>query len=94
LDFVLEAKCYGPDNSVGVKETSRLISRVRHRMFGVLVTTSYVHDQAYSEVREDQHPIVIICGRDIVDALRAKGYSTPAAVAAWLNSAFPAPEAS
>jgi AspBHI-like restriction endonuclease/restriction endonuclease len=88
LDFVLEAKCYGPDNSVGVKETSRLISRIRHRMFGVLVTTSYVHDQAYSEVREDQHPIVIICGRDIVDVLRAKGYTTPAAVAAWLDSAF------
>jgi len=89
LDFVLEAKCYGPDNSVGVKETSRLISRIRHRMFGVLVTTSYVHDQAYSEVREDQHPIVIICGRDIVDVLRRKGYSTPADVAAWLDSAFP-----
>ncbi|MBG0568175.1 restriction endonuclease [Actinoplanes aureus] len=89
LDFVLEAKCYGPDNSVGVKETSRLISRIRHRMFGVLVTTSYVHDQAYSEVREDQHPIVIICGRDIVDVLQQKGYTTPAAVAAWLNSAFP-----
>jgi len=47
LDFVLEAKCYAPGNSVGVRETSRLISRIRHRMFGVLVTTSYVHDQAY-----------------------------------------------
>ena len=90
LDFVLEAKCYGPDNSVGVRETSRLISRIRHRMFGILVTTSYVHDQAYTEVREDQHPIVIICGRDIVDVLRSKGYSTPGAVAAWLHSAFPA----
>lgn len=91
LDFVLEAKCYGLDNSVGVKETSRLISRIRHRMFGVLVTTSYVHDQAYSEVREDQHPIVIICGRDIVDALRRKGYSAPADVAAWLSSGYPPP---
>lgn len=91
LDFVLEAKCYGPDSSVGVKETSRLISRIRQRMFGVLVTTSYVHEQAYSEVREDQHPIVIICGRDIVDILRRKGYSTPTEIKAWLASAFPAP---
>ncbi|WP_211275397.1 restriction endonuclease [Actinoplanes rectilineatus] len=94
LDFVLEAKCYGPDNSVKVKETSRLISRIRNRMFGVLVTTSYVHYQAYSEVREDQHPIVIICGRDIVDILRQKGYTTPEAVAAWLDSAFPPPTVS
>ncbi|MEV4638341.1 restriction endonuclease [Actinoplanes sp. NPDC049548] len=89
LDFVLEAKCYGPKTSVGVEDTSRLISRIRHRMFGVLVTTSYVHDQAYKEVREDQHPIVIMCGRDIVDVLRSKGYSTPADVAAWLAAAFP-----
>ena len=90
LDFVLEAKCYAPSNSVGVRETSRLISRIRHRMFGVLVTTSYVHDQAYQEVREDEHPIVIICGRDIVEVLRAHGYTSTKAVQAWLDSAFPA----
>lgn len=89
LDFALEAKCYAPDRPVAVRETSRLISRIRHRMFGVLVTTSFVHDQAYREMREDGHPIVVICGRDIVDVLRAKGYSDPAAVSAWLNSAFP-----
>ncbi|MEV6927416.1 restriction endonuclease [Dactylosporangium sp. NPDC051485] len=86
LDFVLEARCYGPVNSVGVKETSRLISRTRHRMFGVLVTTSYVHEQAYSEVRDDQHPIAIICGRDIVETLRAHGYSSVQAVQSWLTS--------
>ncbi|MER6593372.1 restriction endonuclease [Micromonospora purpureochromogenes] len=38
LDFALEAKCYAPRNSVGVREVSRLISRIRHRMFGVLIT--------------------------------------------------------
>ncbi|MEU4594842.1 restriction endonuclease [Micromonospora aurantiaca (nom. illeg.)] len=90
LDFVLEAKCYGPEKPVGVKETSRLISRIRHRMFGVLVTTSYVHEQAYREVRENQYPIVIISGRDIVDILRRKGYSTSTELEAWLRSAFPA----
>ncbi|MCP1762460.1 O-acetyl-ADP-ribose deacetylase (regulator of RNase III) [Bradyrhizobium japonicum] len=37
---MLEAKCYGSGNSVGVREMSRLISRLRHRQFGVLVTTS------------------------------------------------------
>ena len=40
-EFSLEAKCYRPglngeaQNSVGVKEVSRLISRIRHRQFGV-----------------------------------------------------------
>src|SRR5690606_13443743 len=38
VDFALEAKCYGLGNSVGVREMSRLISRLRHRQFGVLVT--------------------------------------------------------
>jgi hypothetical protein len=89
LDFVLEAKCYAATNSVGVRETSRLISRIRHRMFGVLVTTSYLHDQAYREIREDQHPIIVICGRDIVDILKSHGYTSPGATRAWLNSAYP-----
>lgn len=89
LDFVLEAKCYAPDNSIGVEPMARLISRLRHRMFGVLVTTSYVHNQAYGEVREDQHPIVIISGGDIVEILRSHGYSSVDAVRIWLDSAFP-----
>jgi hypothetical protein len=42
VDFALEAKCYALDNSVGVREMSRLISRLRHRQFRILVTASYV----------------------------------------------------
>jgi restriction endonuclease Mrr len=88
LDFVLEAKCYQPGGSVGVREVSRLISRIRHRMFGVLVTTSHFDRQAYDEVRTDQHPIVLMCGRDIVDVLRGHGYTAPAAVHDWLAERF------
>jgi Restriction endonuclease len=51
VEFALEAKCYAPANSVGVRETSRLISRLRHRQFGVLVTTSHLDAQAYREIR-------------------------------------------
>jgi len=47
VEFALEAKCYAPGKSVGVKELSRLISRLRHRQFGILVTTSFVGSQAY-----------------------------------------------
>jgi hypothetical protein len=89
VEFALEAKCYGPDNSVGVRETSRLISRLRYRQFGVLVTTSYVHGQAYKEIREDGHPVVILAGRDIVEILKARGLDSTAAVRRYLRQHYP-----
>lgn len=70
IDCALEAKCYGKDNSVGVKEMSRLISRIRYRQFGVMMTTSYVHKQAYEEVITDGHPILIVSAADIAQILR------------------------
>lgn len=88
VDFAIEAKCYSPDNSVGVKELSRLISRLRHRQFGVMVTTSWVHGQAYGEIKEDRHPIMIIAGADIVHILKTHGISTPADVQQWLAGNF------
>lgn len=93
IDFALEAKCYSSDNSVGVREVARLISRLRHRNFGVLVTTSFVNRQAYEEIRADQHPVVIVSGADIVDALRAGGLADAAAVGNWLLQNFRGPSA-
>jgi hypothetical protein len=93
-EFSLEAKCYCPPlnsnkpTTVGVKEVSRLISRIRHRQFGVLVTTSVVARQAYEEVREDRHPIIFICGRDIAEILINKGYNTPEKIGELLQSEF------
>jgi hypothetical protein len=81
-EFALEAKCYRPAsdgmtaNTVGVRDVARLISRIRHRQFGILVTTSVIARQAYEEVRSDRHPIVFICGRDIADILIQAGYSS------------------
>lgn len=91
IDFALEAKCYGTGNSVGVREVSRLISRIRHRNFGVLVTTSYFHKQVQEEVHEDGHPIVLVAGQDIIDALRQGGRTTVGAVRQWLEQSFPKP---
>ncbi|MXY22221.1 MAG: restriction endonuclease [Dehalococcoidia bacterium] len=94
-EFSLEAKCYRPPlngergHSVGVRQVARLISRIRHRQFGVLVTTSYVGRQAYEEIREDRHPIVFICGKDIVDILTTSGLNTPAMVKSFLIEEFP-----
>jgi hypothetical protein len=89
VDFALEAKCYTPPNAVGVRDMSRLISRLRHRQFGVLVTTSCVDLQAYQEIKEDQHPIVIIAATDIVELLRRNGRGSTAAVSTWLAEEFP-----
>ncbi|WP_049802898.1 restriction endonuclease [Bradyrhizobium japonicum] len=89
VDFALEAKCYSASNSVGVREMSRLISRLRHRQFGVLVTTSWVDLQAYKEIKEDEHPIVVVSAADIVDLLRRNGKGSAAIVSAWLTEEFP-----
>ncbi|MGD8214811.1 restriction endonuclease [Aestuariimicrobium sp. Y1814] len=90
IEFAMEAKCFRPEsNSVGVREMSRLISRIKHRDFGVMVTTSHVAEQAYKEVREDQHPIVILAGREVVDLLGSMGYSTVDEVRQFLEQEFP-----
>lgn len=67
VDFYLQAKCYSSSNAVTVKDTSRLISRIKNRQFGIMFTTSYVAQQAYEEILSDGHPIVIINGRNIID---------------------------
>jgi hypothetical protein len=90
VDFAIEAKCYALDSSVGVREISRLISRLRHRQFGVLVTTSYLDFQAYQEIKEDRHPILIIAATDILDLLRANGRADPRSVRDWLEQDFSA----
>jgi hypothetical protein len=86
VEFAVEAKCYSQSNAVGVREVSRLISRIRHRQFGILVTTSYLHSQAYLEILEDGHPILVISGGDIVQILRTHGFATLSAVNSWLDS--------
>ncbi|HXS54015.1 MAG TPA: restriction endonuclease [Usitatibacter sp.] len=91
VDFALEAKCYSSESSVGVKEMSRLISRLRHRQFGILVTTSYVHSQAYQEIRDDQHPILIISGSDIAAILKQVGIRDEQATRDWLVATFGLP---
>lgn len=86
VDYALEAKCYDIKNAVGVKGTSRLISRLKYRQFGLLVTTSYLHKQAYKEIIEDGHPVVIISSRDIVSIFKKNSYNTIDKIKKWLDS--------
>jgi hypothetical protein len=89
VDFALEAKCYSSPGSVGVRDMSRLISRLRHRQFGILVTTTCLDLQAYREIKEDQHPVIVIAAADIVALLRAGGRGSVEAVSSWLEEEFP-----
>ena len=54
----------------------------------MLVTTSYVAPQAYAEVRDDEHPVVIMSGVDIVNILRAHGHWNHKSLPAWLAQDF------
>lgn len=56
-----------------------------HREFGILVTTSYLAPQAYSELTEDKHPVVIIAGGNIVSTLK-KRVGSLEQITKWLNS--------
>ena len=88
VDFAVEAKCYGIENPVGVRDLSRLISRLRHRQFGVLVTTSYLARQAYQEIKEDGHPIIVVSGGDIAELLIEMGHDDVRGLTRWLSQEF------
>ena len=81
----MEANRYQVQSSVGVRETSRLISRIRYRQFGVLVTTSYVHHQAYKEITDDGHPVIIVCAVDIIKILKQNGITDIRKLKKWLK---------
>lgn len=86
VEFALEAKCKGPESGSGVSDTARLIARLRHRQFGVFVTTSYISEQAYKELVEDGHPVVVVAGRDIIQTLQVHGINSGALLGEWLAS--------
>ena len=86
LTFSIEAKHYTPGTGVRTGDVSRLISRIKNREFGVLITTSHLAIQAYKEIREDGHPIIVIAGGDIVRILIGKGINTEIACKRWLET--------
>lgn len=85
VEFFMEAKCYDPVSGNGVKMTSRLISRLKHRQFGYWVTTSYVAPQAYQEIVDDEHPVVIFSARDIAKIFIEHGISDAQKLQSWLR---------
>jgi hypothetical protein len=89
VEFALEAKCFKVGSGCSIKHTSRLISRLRYRQFGIFVTTSYLGLQPYKEIRDDEHPIIIVSATDIVKILLRVGINTQEKVHEWLVINFP-----
>lgn len=69
LNAYIEAKRWNPAASVGVKPVMRLISRLKHRDFGVFVTTSFFDKQVQQELIDDRHPVILVAGGDIARIL-------------------------
>ncbi len=60
--------------------------------FGVFVTTAFIAPQAYQEVREDEHPVVFLAGREIATLLKRMGLTEPRALSDYLTLKFPVHE--
>jgi hypothetical protein len=78
LHACVEAKRWKPGSSVGVKPLMRLISRIKHRDFGVFVTTSFFDRQVQEELLEDRHPVVLVSGGDVARLLISRDLEGPA----------------
>lgn len=87
VEFYLEAKKYDPwGGGVGVTETSRLISRIKNRQFGFLITTGFVSKQAYDEIIDDRHPVVVMSGKDIARLLIEHDIKSRNDVSSWIEA--------
>ena len=61
-----EVKKYARNNSVNPKEVSRLVARLRRGEYAIFVTTSFFTKQAQYEVYENEYPVALISGEQLV----------------------------
>jgi hypothetical protein len=48
-----------------------------------------VDAQAYREIRDDGHPVVILAGRDVVDMLKRSGFDNEETLGKHLMEKYP-----
>ncbi|MFI9106605.1 restriction endonuclease [Streptomyces fildesensis] len=65
-----QAKCVKPDTLINAEQIARVVARLRRGWIGVYVTTGSYTVPAQVEMVEDQYPIVLINGSDLVKELR------------------------
>lgn len=66
-----QAKCIKPDSLVSAEQIARVVARLRRGWIGAYVTTGSYSEPAQIEMVEDQYPVVLINGADLVKELRA-----------------------
>ncbi|MEU7748644.1 restriction endonuclease [Nonomuraea sp. NPDC049158] len=66
-----QAKCIKPDSLVSAEQIARVVARLRRGWIGVYVTTGSYSEPAQVEMVEDQYPIALINGMDLIRELRA-----------------------
>jgi len=73
--------------SVGPKDVSRLVARLRRGEFGLFVTTSYFTRQAQEEVLADAYPTKLLAGMDVVRFMKEVGALRKGQVSpAWIST--------
>ncbi|GAA3118990.1 restriction endonuclease [Planomonospora alba] len=65
-----QAKCIKPDSTVSAEQIARVVARLRRGWIGVYVTTGAYSEAAQLEMVEDQYPVLLINGMDLVRELR------------------------
>ncbi|MER5383861.1 restriction endonuclease [Streptomyces sp. NPDC002688] len=66
-----QAKCVRPDHLVSAEQIARVVARLRRGWIGVYVTTGAYSVPAQTEMMEDQYPILLINGLDLVHQLQS-----------------------
>ena len=89
LHVSVEAKLWNESSAVGVKPMMRLVSRLKHRDFGVFITTSFFDKTVQEELIEDGHPVILVSGGDIARILIANELEEPLSTAGFTASATP-----
>ena len=71
INFKGEVKRWAGNSSVGVKDISRLVARLRRGEYGLFFTTSYYGRQAQEEVIKDAYPVKLFSGVDMYNLFEA-----------------------
>ncbi|MFF1872962.1 restriction endonuclease [Kitasatospora herbaricolor] len=64
-----QAKCIKPGTLVSAEQIARVVARLRRGWIGVYVTTGSYSEPAQLEMVEDQYPVVLINGQDLIKEL-------------------------
>ncbi|MEV0394162.1 restriction endonuclease [Polymorphospora rubra] len=62
-----QAKCVSPRTSIGPDQVARVVARLRRGWIGAFVTTGVFSRQAQIEIIDDQYPVVLVNGRELVE---------------------------